>query len=239
MMKFARIIHLALLPILLLQAEQSTAQGADVTGNIRVNEAADAGHAKHPAAANVVLWLTPLDTPLQLPIPKLHIRLVQKNKEFTPHLLVVPTGTSIDFPNMDPFFHNVFSLFNGKRFDLGLYEAGSHRSVSFDREGVSYIFCNIHPEMGAVVVALNSPYYAISSPDGSLILHDVPAGRYRVQTWAEQLQAASPEGGERIIQVTPKGATLGTITLNPGVDTLAHHKNKFGKDYPPSLPPQY
>jgi len=239
MMKFARIIQLVLLPSLLLQAEQSTAQSAEVTGNIRVNEATDAGHAKHLSAANVVLWLTPLDTPLQLPIPKLHIRLVQKNKEFTPHLLVVPTGTSVDFPNMDPFFHNVFSLFNGKRFDLGLYEAGSHRSVSFDREGVSYIFCNIHPEMGAVVVALNSPYYAISSPDGSIVLHDVPAGRYRVQTWAEQLQAASTEEGELIVQITPKGATLGTITLNPGVDALAHHKNKFGKDYPPSLPSQY
>jgi plastocyanin len=239
MMKFAKAIQLSALPFLILLGGKVLAQGVDVTGNIRVNENPSAGHTKHPSVGNVVLWLTPLDTPLPPPVPKLHIKLVQKNKEFTPHLLVVPTGTSVDFPNMDPFFHNVFSLFNGKRFDLGLYEAGSHRSVSFDREGVSYIFCNIHPEMGAVVVALNSPYYATSSPDGSIALHDVPPGRYRVQTWAEQLQAAAPDGEDRIVQVTSKGAALGTIALNPGVDALAHHKNKFGKEYPPSLPPQY
>jgi len=89
-------------------------------------------------------------------------RLIQKDKMFTPHLLVVPIGSQVEFPNQDPFFHNVFSLFNGKRFDLGLYESGTSRSVRFDREGVSYIFCNIHPEMGAIVLALNTPYYGIS-----------------------------------------------------------------------------
>ena len=238
MMKFAKAIQLAVLSFALLLAGLALAQGVDVTGNVSVNENPGAGYTKRPSAANVVLWLTPLDTPLPPPIPKLHVRLVQKNKEFNPHLLVVPTGTSVDFPNLDPFFHNVFSLFNGKRFDLGLYEAGSRRSVSFDREGVSYIFCNIHPEMGAVVVALKSPYYAVSLADGSFVVHDVPPGRYRVQTWAEQLQALS-EGEERTVQITSKGTTLGTIALIPSVDAFAHHKNKFGKDYPPTPPPQY
>jgi hypothetical protein len=81
-------------------------------------------------------------------------RLVQKNKSFEPHILVIPAGSMVEFPNHDPFFHNVFSLFEGKRFDLGLYEAGTSRMVRFDRPGISYIFCNIHPEMSAVIITL-------------------------------------------------------------------------------------
>src|SRR5690242_2949969 len=91
--------------------------------------------------AGVVVWLTPVDTatpPLQ---PK-HARLAQHNKQFQPHLLVIPAGSVVDFPNEDPFFHNVFSLFQGKRFDLGLYEAGTSRAVSFEHPGISFIFCN-------------------------------------------------------------------------------------------------
>ena len=110
---------------------------------------------------------------------------VQHNKEFTPHLLVVPVGSSVDFPNHDPFYHNVFSLFNGKRFDLGLYESGSNRSVRFDHEGISYIFCNIHPEMGAVVIALRTPYFGIASPDGNVTICHVPPGTYDLAVWAE------------------------------------------------------
>ena len=95
-----------------------------------------------------------------------HYRLLQKDKTFTPHLLVIPTGSSVDFPNLDPFYHNVFSLFNGKRFDLGLYESGSSRTVHFDHDGVSYIFCNIHPEMSAVIVTLSTPYFGVSAANG-------------------------------------------------------------------------
>src|ERR1019366_9401045 len=78
-------------------------------------------------------------------VPPMHAVLKKKNKAFEPHLIVVTKGSTADFPNRDPWFHNVFSLFNGKRVDLGLYEAGTSRTVHFDREGVSYIFCNIHP----------------------------------------------------------------------------------------------
>jgi len=78
-----------------------------------------------------------------------------------------------------------FSLFDGKRFDLGLYEAGSTRGVTFSREGVSYIFCNIHPEMSAVVVALTTPLYAIADSAGAIDIHNVPAGEYELYTWVE------------------------------------------------------
>src|SRR5205823_7262889 len=123
-------------------------------------------------AGNVVLWLTPVDSPGVPTSPPAQtsprVRLVQKNKSFEPHVLVVPVGSLVEFPNRDPFFHNVFSLFEGKRFDLGLYEAGTARNVSFDRPGVSYIFCNIHAEMSAVVIALDTPCFRISNGSGEI-----------------------------------------------------------------------
>jgi hypothetical protein len=158
---------------------------------------------------------------------------------FTPHLLVVPTGSQVEFPNQDPFFHNVFSLFNGKRFDLGLYESGTSRSVRFDREGVSYIFCNIHPEMGAIVLALNTPYYGVSGEDGNIALHNVPAGNYRLNVWSENGQPASPEVSQRVVQVSNQPVHLGEITLQAVTDALAHHKNKFGEDYEPTREQKY
>ena len=98
-------------------------------------------------ASKVVVWLVPLDAvhPVRAISERPHYRLVQRNKRFEPDLLVVPVGSVVDFPNADPWFHNVFSLYRGKRFDLGLYQAGSQRSVRFDRIGPSYLFCNIHP----------------------------------------------------------------------------------------------
>lgn len=206
----------------------TAARASEVTARIHV--AAEAGNVTSPG--NVVLWLTPVDEAIPRPSPKPNVRLIQKNKQFSPHLLVVPTGTSIDFPNLDPFFHNVFSLFNGKRFDLGLYEAGTHRSVTFDREGVSYIFCNIHPEMGAVVVALSSPWFAISDSTGMIMIRDVPPGRYRIQVWAEQLTLSFPTLASGVIEVTNERYDLGALELRPANSVSSHHKNKFGKEYP-------
>ena len=123
-----------------------------------------------------MVWLVPASGTVK---PAFHQtqnpRLVQRNKSFEPHVLVVPVGSVVAFPNHDPFFHNVFSLFEGKRFDLGLYEAGSTRGVHFDKPGISYIFCNIHPEMSAVVIALDTPYYGISDPRGQVVIANVPS----------------------------------------------------------------
>jgi hypothetical protein len=131
------------------------------------------------------------------------------------------------------FFHNVFSLFNGKRFDLGLYEGHTHRSVQFDREGVSYIFCNIHPDMGAVVVSLRTPYYAVSSTDGSFVLHGVPAGRYRLNVWTENATAERLAALARVVEITPQHTQLGIFPLEVSGDAMSHHANKFGEAYKP------
>ncbi|MGC2478768.1 MAG: hypothetical protein WA423_03025, partial [Candidatus Sulfotelmatobacter sp.] len=137
-------------------------------------------------ASKVVVWLTPLGTtPAPLPLQQRSQipQLVQKDKSFHPSLLVIPAGGQVEFPNQDPFFHNVFSLFDGKRFDLGLYESGTTQFVKFDKPGISFIFCNIHAQMSAVVIALNTPYYAISNGHGEISIGNVIPGRYQMHVF--------------------------------------------------------
>ncbi len=155
---------------------------------------------------------------------------MQKNKRFEPHVLVVPAGTAVEFPNRDPFFHNVFSLFEGKRFDLGLYEAGTMRLVRFDRAGVSYIFCNIHPEMSAVVVALKTPYFSLSDAAGKIAIPHVPPGRYSMQVWAEGASADNLKGLGREVVISSSEHSLGAVRITED-SPPGPHKNKYGRDY--------
>jgi len=143
-------------------------------------------------------------------------------------------GSSIDFPNQDPFFHSVFSLFEGKRFDLGLYEAGTSRSVIFDREGISYIFCNIHPEMSAVVIALKTPYYAMSDRTGSITIPD--AGRYEMRVWHERVLTEKLEHLARSIVISDTATSLGVLVLTEQRTLSPAHQNKYGQDYDTSTP---
>jgi plastocyanin len=177
-----------------------------------------------------VAWLEPLAGTPALPFsPQGHYVLLQKNRTFIPHLQVIPVGSVVQFPNADPFFHNVFSLFDGKRFDLGLYEAGSSKAVTFSREGVSYIFCNIHPEMSAVIISLSTPLYAIADANGSILLHDIPPGDYRLKLWVEGVPQSFLAGLSRRIRVGERTVDLGEISV-PMSSTSAH-ENKFGKPY--------
>jgi plastocyanin len=212
-----------------------TAQPLDVRAHVNVTHQQGHSRSSHLSSENVVVWLTPTQkttTPAEPPATSGY-KLAQKDKQFIPHILVVPTGSSVDFPNLDPFFHNVFSLFNGKRFDLGLYEAHTHRAVQFDREGVSYIFCNIHPEMGAVVISLSTPYYATSTNKGDIIIHNVPPGSYRLNVWAENVENDRLNELSRIVDITPQNTQLGTLQLETSGDIMTHHENKFGESYTP------
>ena len=166
----------------------------------------------------------PQQNPSQIP------QLVQKNKTFHPSLLVIPVGGKVEFPNHDPFFHNVFSLFDGKRFDLGLYESGTTRFVQFDKPGVSFIFCNIHAQMSAVVIALATPYYAISDAHGDLSIADVPPGRYEVQVFHASVAPDALRAWTARSQWLAGDTSLGTFNLTETNVALAH-KNKYGRDY--------
>src|SRR5579862_9169710 len=170
--------------LILLSTAVAAAQSAP-TVDVRLRLEFSSRIAKHAAPA-AVLWLKPLDqTPPAQAEPDHTYTLVQKNRMFNPHLLVIPVGSIVQFPNADPFFHNVFSLFDGKRFDLGLYEAGSTKSVTFSREGVSYIFCNIHPQMSAVILTLSTSLSATADKSGSFQLPNVPPGDYELHLWIE------------------------------------------------------
>jgi len=188
-----------------------------------------------PAArVSAVVWLVPVgDAPELKPT---HGVLRQKNKSFEPHLLAVTKGSIVDFPNLDPWFHNVFSLFNGKKFDLGLYEAGTTRTVHFDREGVSYIFCNIHPEMSAVVVVVSSPYYGVVLKNGEFSIFDVPPGRYTLHVWSENSLPETMEGLTREVELNGTVHSVGTLSVRETEAAKGQHKNKYGQDYEPSSP---
>ena len=161
----------------------------------------------------------------------IHAVLKQKNKSFEPHLLVVTKGSSVEFPNQDPWFHNVFSLFNGKKFDLGLYEAGTSRTVHFDRDGVSYIFCNIHPEMSAVVVVLSTPYYAVVAKSGDFSIAGTPPGKYTLHVWSENALPEALNGLARQVEIAGTTQSVGTLRVRESETARTQHKNKYGRDY--------
>ncbi len=183
-------------------------------------------------SSQVVVWLTPVAAPVELPKqdPSKIPQLVQKNKTFHPSLIVIPAGGKVEFPNHDPFFHNVFSMFEGKRFDLGLYEGGTTRFVQFDRPGISYIFCNIHAQMSAVVIALATPYYGISDTRGDISFPAVPPGRYSMQVFHASVAPDALHALGREITVVADTTSLGSFSLAQS-DVLADHKNKYGRDY--------
>jgi plastocyanin len=189
------------------------------------------GH-RRKDASKAVVWLTPVGGTIAPPQQKTSEipQLVQKDKSFQPPLLVIPVGGSVEFPNHDPFFHNVFSLFEGKRFDLGLYESGTTRFVQFDKPGISFIFCNIHAQMSAVVIALATPYYAVSDSRGELSLPRVPPGRYELQVFHSSVAPEVLRALNREITVAPGDTSIGTFTLIQSDLALAH-QNKYGRDY--------
>jgi plastocyanin len=219
-------------------ATHAVARPAEVTAQAKVRFKG-ASPSAHHSNEGVVLWLTPIDSPIppRSSDTQNRLQLAQKNKEFVPHLLVVQVGSVVDFPNLDPFFHNVFSYFNGRRFDLGLYESGSSRSVHFDRPGVSYIFCNIHPEMSAVVVSVPTPYFATSSSAGNLTIHDVAPGNYMMHVWAMGNSDANLAEMGRRISISGGNIDLGTIAMEESQS--GPHKNKFGEDYDVKKPTPY
>jgi plastocyanin len=212
------------------------AQVATVSARVEVEGAAKGGHAQSPIT---VVWLTPFAQAADVRTggaPNAPLRLTQKNKSFDPHVLVVPAGAAVEFPNRDPFFHNVFSLFEGKRFDLGLYEAGTSRVVHFDRPGISYIFCNIHPEMSGVVITLNTPFYAVVNGEGQFQIPNVPYGRYLLNVWNESNGPENKQPIGREITVDESSSKLADIRVPAMNRQSLAHKNKYGRDYDAPTP---
>jgi plastocyanin len=130
---------------------------------------------------DAVVWLEAPKLPGGIPAGK--VVLDQRNLSFIPRVLAVRVGTIVDFPNDDRVFHNVFSFRDGKRFDLGIYPVGALRHVTFDRPGLSRLFCNIHPNMAAYVLAVDTPYFAVSDRSGGFTIASVVPGNYTYHAW--------------------------------------------------------
>lgn len=224
------------------------AQTVTVRGRIEVSDPPNHS-AKKTAETKVVSGTTPATVVWLTPVPGGGVeltppvvgegdnpRLVQKNKSFEPHVLVVPAGSMVEFPNRDPFFHNVFSLFEGKRFDLGLYEAGTSRMVRFDRPGISYIFCNIHPQMSAVVITVGTPLYAIASAEGQVSIPNVPYGRYMLHIWSEGMGPENEKPMTREITIAENATSLGVLRVPEANGRRMAHKNKYGREYDEPTP---
>jgi plastocyanin len=149
------------------------ADGFDVRGTVRTGDRPE---------PNAVVWL---ESPAAPAVPARADRVVldQRNLTFAPHVLAVRVGTTVDFPNNDRVFHNVFSFRDGKRFDLGMYPVGTMQRVTFDRPGLSRLFCNIHPNMAAYVMAVDTPYFGVADKFGAFTLQGVPPGSYTSRAW--------------------------------------------------------
>jgi plastocyanin len=211
------------------------ALAASVGGSVELPDSRDPGVRKHKDFSGVVVWLEPLDRSAPAPTPK-SATMRQRDKRFLPHVLVIPIGSTVTFPNLDPIFHNAFSNFAGQPFDTGLYPPGSSQAIQFRRDGVVRVFCNIHSTMTAVIVVLKTPYYTETARDGQFRIEHVPPGAYRVHFWHERATEDTLRRMERKIEVSPEGLTLPVLRISESGFLEGPHKNKYGQEYPPETP---
>ena len=210
-----RYIPLAVLLFLCVLARP--ARAAEVSGQIRV-----VGRALQASVATVV-YAEPLG--IRAASRPKRAKLIQRNKAFSPRLLVLPVGSTVDFVNEDMIFHNVFSLSPPVPFDLGLYRAGASKMRVFEEPATYRVFCNIHPDMAAVILIVPTPYITEVDANGKFRL-DLPPGRYRITAWSERAQPVSVE-----VTVGTDSLAVPELTLDESQFVELPHKNKYGQDY--------
>lgn len=183
---------------------------------------------QNPVVNETLVWLDPINVKAARRNGGT-FTMTTRSKTFLPHVVAVPAGSTVNFPNEDPIAHNLFSLTPGNTFDLGLYRRGPGKPHKFDAPGVVNIYCNVHPNMSAVVHVMATPYYGFADAKGNYSF-DVPPGRYRLTAWNEQggSTSADIEVGEQGLP----GAPL--LTLDGRNFRQAQHKNKFGQTYKPT-----
>jgi len=194
-----------------------TARGTEVSGRVVVQGRSNSN------AATTIIYAESLDG--RTPIHPVRRKLAQKNKSFLPSVLAIPAGSTVDFPNEDPIFHNVFSLSKPEPFDMGLYRAGASKSRVFSAPATYRVFCNIHPQMTAVILVLPTSWIVEADSAGAYHL-DLPPGRYRITAWSDRSQPASTE-----VTVGPQTTAAPELSLNESNYVESPHKNKYGLDY--------
>jgi plastocyanin len=197
----------------------ASASAGTVKGRVQV---VDKGGRKVRDVSDVVVYVEGVKT---RPRPG-RATVTMKGKTFLPRVVAVAVGGTVDFPNQDPIFHNVFSVSGENRFDLDLYKRPKSGSWTFQHPGIVRVYCNIHPQMSAVVLVRDNPHFTKASADGSFVIEDVPAGKYALRAWQERAGEGSVD-----ITVTASDETSAELTLDASKWKHVRHKNKFGKDY--------
>jgi plastocyanin len=193
---------------------------AQVSGRVAVT---DAGGRAAPDLGDAVIFLDGRGPRGAAPArPEMSL----DGRQFRPRVMVIPAGTTMNFPNLDPFNHNVFSLSEGNTFDLGLYGRGEAHTRRFTRAGLVRIFCNIHPRMSGFIVVRDNAYYTQPGADGSFTIPGVPAGTYTLHIWHER----APEINQEI--TVPSGGLSGLVlTMDASGYQWVQHHNKYGQNY--------
>ncbi len=199
----------------------AAAQAGNVSGRITIQEK---DNAPSPDLGDAVVYL--VGQGVALPAARFEITI--SDKTFSPHVLVVPVGSTVAFPNHDPFDHNVFSVSDSNSFDLGLYGRGEGKATVFGYPGLVRVFCNVHPRMVALVQVMGTHQFAQAGGDGSFTITGVEPGTYKLHVWHER---ASQELVRDVV-VGPNGLADLQVALNARSFRWQPHKNKFGKDYP-------
>ncbi len=174
---------------------------------------------------DAVVYLEGTATPATGAAP-VTVEIAITDKVYAPHVVVVPVGSTVRFPNHDPFNHNVFSLSEPNTFDLGLYGRGEVKSQTFAKPGLVRVYCNVHPRMVAYVLVMANRLYAQPGQDGSFVIENVPPGRHRLHVWHERIPT------EVIKDVTAGADGDLQIALNARGYKWQPHRNKYGRDYP-------
>lgn len=218
----------------------ATAWCATVGGTVVLADSRNPAVRRRKDFSGVVVWLVPAGEAVPagraVAGPPRRMQMIQRDKHFLPHVLAVPVGASVDFPNFDPIFHNAFSNFAGQLFDVGLYPPGTSRTVTFRRPGIVRVFCNIHPTMSAVIAVLDTPWFAVTGPAGEYQIRGVPRGDYQLHIFHERAAQETLNALVRRIRVEDsEGTTVAAASISETGYIPAPHKNKYGKDYPPVI----
>jgi plastocyanin len=195
------------------------APAGTVRGRVAVVEK---GGKKTSDVTDAVVWV---EGPMVKPSPS-SATVTMKGKAFEPRVVVVPVGGTVEFPNQDPIFHNVFSVSGENRFDLGLYKRPKREAWTARYPGLVRVYCNIHPQMSAYVLVQDNPFWARPAAGGDFEIPDVPPGTWVLKAWHERTGEAS-----QAVTVPESGAVDVALTLDASKWKRAPHKNKSGRDY--------
>ena len=194
-------------------------RSGDVRGQLTVT---DRGDHQAKDVGQAVVWLDGAG-----PVQPVTADITTADKEFSPHVLVVPVGSTVSFPNHDPFNHNVFSLSAEQPFDLGLYGRGQTRSVKLEHAGIIRVYCNVHAQMSALIVVRDGPHFTQPAGDGSFVLAQVPPGRYLLHAWHERADEVTEP-----VEVPAGGLANVALQLDARGYRFKPHLNKYGQPYP-------